>query len=127
MAFNLTKKQIGNLGEDLALQEYLKQGYLLVARNYYNQKGRRLGEIDLVVKTDIEIVFVEVKTRQSLSYGQPTEAITRQKRTRLLKTVLWFFRNFPEYLPLKPRIDVCSVSLDKTHTNVIIVPSAIEE
>ena len=41
------------------------------------------GEIDLVARDGAELVFVEVKTRSSVAFGHPLEAITATKLARL--------------------------------------------
>ena len=56
---------LGKLGEDLVEQEYRKQGFETVARNYIFPKGKQIGELDLICKKGSELVFVEVKLRKS--------------------------------------------------------------
>lgn len=126
MTFKLQNK-IGIWGEKLAENYYLKRGYVLVARNVYNFKGKRLGEIDLVVRSETELIFVEVKVRRNDRFGSPQESVTRAKQKKLLKIVHWFCRAFPCYQSLTPRIDVCAITtnIDKTVVNVIIIPSAV--
>ncbi len=134
MAFKL-QNQLGLWGERIAEQEYLKLGYVLVARNIYNGKGKRLGEIDLVMRTDKVLVFVEVKTRRPSKFGMASESVTRTKQKRLIKIVHWFTRCFPQYASLQPQIDVCAIDvsettleqgdLDNAPKNVIIIPSAV--
>ena len=51
-------REIGNMGEDIAEQYLLRNGYNVIQRNYW----RKWGELDLIVKKDHMIVFVEVKT-----------------------------------------------------------------
>jgi putative endonuclease len=41
------------------------------------------GEIDLVAMDDACLVIVEVKTRRSLAFGSPVEAVTAVKAARL--------------------------------------------
>jgi putative endonuclease len=133
MAFRLRNK-LGIWGERTAEAEYLKRGYVLVARNIYNHRGKRLGEIDLVVRTDTHIVFVEVKTRGNYKFGSAVESISWAKQRRLVRIVQWFGRCFPQYNSLQPRIDVCAIdvisygnpsNLDKSGINVTIIPSAV--
>ena len=54
---------LGRLGEQCALEHLERLGYTLVARNHRT----RFGEIDLVVRGERALVFVEVKTRRALS------------------------------------------------------------
>jgi putative endonuclease len=54
-------KKIGNLGESICAQHYLNKGFKLVEMNY----SKKWGEIDVIVKKDEIIHFIEVK---SVSY-----------------------------------------------------------
>jgi putative endonuclease len=65
----------GNKGEKLAAEFLQKKGFEVVARNY---RFRR-AEIDLIVRRDNWIIFVEVKTRSSSSYGEPEEFVDDHK------------------------------------------------
>lgn len=66
---------LGKLGEDAAAAYLQQAGHVLLARNY----RYRRAEIDLVTRDGKAVVFVEVKTRSSNSYGLPEETISRQK------------------------------------------------
>ena len=128
MAYFISNKS-GQWGEDLALSQYSKKGYILVARNVYNKKGKMLGELDLVMRSETHLIFIEVKTRTSDKFGSVVESISAHKKRKILNSVNWFRRRFPQYEHLQPRIDVCAITidnLDKTSVNVIIIPSAIE-
>ena len=99
------------LGEDKACEYLKKLGFKIIERNF--RKG--YGEIDIVAIDPSEkegkiLVFVEVKTRTSNSYGSPLEAITYWKLRTLIHTAQYYkmtHRNLPEGL----RIDVVSVIL----------------
>lgn len=74
-------KVLGNEGESLAADYLIGKGYKILERNYRFHKG----EIDLVA-LDVDakyIVFVEVKTRISLEYGNPEFAVTASKKKQL--------------------------------------------
>lgn len=124
MAF-LVNNKLGAWGERLAEQKYLHAGYILVARNIYNLKGKRLGEIDLIFRTATHIIFVEVKARRSNRYGSALESITITKKRRLIRAVQWFCRVFPHYANFQPRIDVCAIDIDNNAVNVTIIPDAV--
>ena len=73
------KDELGKKGEALAADFLAEAGMQVVERNWRCSQG----EIDLVVRDGDELVFVEVKTRSSLGFGHPLEAITVAKLARL--------------------------------------------
>ncbi|NLS44397.1 MAG: YraN family protein [Firmicutes bacterium] len=76
----LHNREIGLYGENIAA-EYLKiSGLSILCRNYRS----RCGEIDLIAKDGDTIVFVEVKTRRSLKFGEATEQITGVKQRKIM-------------------------------------------
>ena len=72
--------KIGKLGEDLAGRFLESNGYRIIDRNF----STRYGEIDLIAKSDDEILFCEVKTRSSLQYGYPELAVSAKKLKHFL-------------------------------------------
>ncbi|MBS4034698.1 MAG: YraN family protein [Ignavibacterium sp.] len=77
------KKTIGQEGEDIAAEYLVNNGFEMITRNY--RYGH--GEIDIIVKdrSNNHLVFVEVKTRKNLEYGEPEYAITKSKIKQLKK------------------------------------------
>lgn len=73
------KDVLGRRGEDLAAAAMTETGAVVIDRNW--RCGQ--GEIDIVARDGDETVFVEVKTRSSVAFGHPLEAITAQKLARL--------------------------------------------
>jgi putative endonuclease len=71
----------GNEGESLAADFLRKKGYQVVARNYRFKHA----EIDLIVKKDSFIVFVEVKTRSYSFYGEPEAFVDSKKAATVLR------------------------------------------
>ena len=63
----------------------------MVARNYRMATGA--GEIDLVGWDHKQLVFVEVKTRQTNEYGPPDRAIGPDKKAKLLRTAREYVRH----------------------------------
>ena len=80
------KKDLGNSGEDIAVQYLKSHGHIILKRNFYCKQG----EIDIITKDKNEIVFIEVKSRSSTEYGLPSEAVTKQKIQHLYKTARYF-------------------------------------
>ena len=75
-----TKQQRGRQGEDDALAYLLRQGLVLLARNYLC-KG---GELDLIMRDGASIVFVEVRLRSGTAYGGALASITPAKQRRMV-------------------------------------------
>ena len=74
-------RMIGTQGEKLA-EQYLKEnGYEIIDRNFYC----RFGEIDIIAKYNEEVIFVEVKTRKQIRYGNAAESVTRIKQNHIYK------------------------------------------
>lgn len=96
----------GDIGEDAALKRYTENGYTLVARNY----RRRCGEIDLIVKNEEYIVFVEVKTRSARAISRPVSAVGRKKIGNIVKTAMMYLSENNTYL--QPRFDIAEVISD---------------
>lgn len=94
------------LGEDIATNYLQKKGYRILERNF--RKG--YGEIDIIAVKDNTLVFVEVKTRKSNSYGTPLESITHWKIRPLVRTAEFYAQLHPK-LPQLLRIDAISVIL----------------
>lgn len=77
----LTTKEIGDFGEDVA-EKYLKDNdYEVLERNF----RLKFGEIDIIAKQNDCVVFVEVKTRKSIAFGQPSEYVNLKKQIRIKK------------------------------------------
>jgi putative endonuclease len=80
------KDELGRRGEELAARYLIARGYRIVERNW----RCREGEIDLVVERRGEVAVVEVKTRSSVAFGHPFDAITPVKAARLRRLAgLW--------------------------------------
>lgn len=75
------KKKLGQWGEELAVKYLLRRGYKVIERHWQ----KREGEIDIIA-FDLQVnclVFIEVKTRTSDSFGIPEESIDQRKKIKL--------------------------------------------
>src|SRR5919199_5079623 len=109
----MTRRSSGAWGEDLALRYLTNRGYNLVERNYRT----RHGEIDLIVRNEEALVFVEVKLRRGTAYGDPLEAVTPRKQTIIRKLAVEYLsdRN-PHFDAL--RFDVVGILVGKDNLRV---------
>lgn len=111
-----TNQATGRKGEDLAAAFLTKQGYKIIERNFKKPQG----DIDIVAIDGDTLVFIEVKTRYSKSYGLAVEAVTPWKIRALIKNAQLYKMLHPDY-PDALRIDVVSVDYTKEPKPVIEV------
>jgi len=100
------KREIGDYGENLAVDFLAKKGYKIVARNFLITGG----ELDIIAWQNDELVFVEVKTRKNIYYGYPEEGVTFFKKEKMAKAIrryLLTLPNIPYY-----RVDIIAVELN---------------
>ena len=86
-------KKLGSWGEDHAQKWLEARGFEFVARNVSTE----YGEIDLVMRKENRLHFVEVKTRRTKRYGNPEDAITGTKLTHMVDSAQRFLQQHPEY------------------------------
>ena len=93
----------GKWGEDLALSFLKQKGYTSVKRNFRS----RFGEIDLIMKNNEFIVFIEVKVRKNADFAHAREFVSYKKQEKIRTTAnLWLnYRN----TNLQPRFDVIEI------------------
>lgn len=82
--------KISKLGEFLAENHLKLKNYQILSRN----KRYRQGEIDLVARYYNCLVFVEVKTRATSSFGYPETAFNEIKSQRLELAINRFLEEF---------------------------------
>lgn len=95
--------QLGKEGERIALFFLKEAGYTIVATNWRHQKA----EIDLIIRRNDNLIFVEVKTRSSIKYGHPAEFITLKKQTLMQDAAEAYL--LEQQLALDIRFDVISI------------------
>ena len=100
------KDDLGAQGESLAAAMLTAAGMTIIERNWRCSQG----ELDIVASEAGEIVFVEVKTRSSVAFGAPLEAITAQKLARLRRLAAAWCEAHPD-AGRRIRIDAVGVVL----------------
>ena len=100
--------QIGKLGEQLAKELLLAKGYLLLAENWRHPAG----EIDLIVREDATIIFVEVRTTSSIRFGTGLESITSRKISKLRRLAVIYMQYYHSH-DHAVRFDVVSILLNR--------------
>ncbi len=102
----MDSREIGALGEKIAAEYLTRLGYVIRERNF----RLREGEIDIIAEKDDFLVFIEVRTRRSLSFGTPEESVTAKKKERLIALTQAYMED-REDLPSSWRIDVMALEL----------------
>ena len=80
----MRRDALGAWGEERACELLKKNGLKIVERNYRCPSG----EVDIIARDSKTLVFVEVKTRASEDYGEPSRAVDRAKQRHILRTAL---------------------------------------
>lgn len=78
----MDKAAVWHRGEDAAAAHLERLGWTILARNW----RCRAGELDIVAREPGPagaVVFCEVKSRRGTAFGQPVEAITSAKVSKL--------------------------------------------
>jgi putative endonuclease len=95
----------GNEGEQVAADFLTKKGYEIVERNF----RYRRSEIDLIVKKDNFLVFVEVKMRSSAAFGFPEESVNEKKVSKVLEGAEYYL--FAKNWQGNVRYDIIAISM----------------
>lgn len=120
---------LGKWGESQAAEYLVQLGYHILERNVRTP----YGELDLIAKYNTaessELVFVEVKTRSSQSYGLPEVAVDRRKQAHLIASAEYYL-SLLEEPPDIWRIDVIAIqrldagsNLEITHFENAVIDS----
>src|SRR5690554_7275187 len=105
--------ELGKIGEEIAVQYLLKNGYKILCRNFYFEKA----EIDIIAqKEEDTVVIVEVKTRNSDFFGDPQSFVTPKKIQRLVKAANEYI--ISNDLDVEARFDIIAVLKNKTQESL---------
>ena len=86
------KDDLGRAGEDRAAEHLTASGYRILDRNWRCTQG----EIDIVAERDGTICVIEVKTRRTVAFGHPFEAVDDRKRERLWRLAYAWCKAHPD-------------------------------
>lgn len=112
------KKRInarGRSGEDLAVKYLETHGYRVLDRNFTTE----IGEVDIFVTDEKTLIAVEVKSRLSLEYGTPAEAVGHEKIKKISQVTAQYIKQF-RLFGVPVRFDVVEVYLNDRTVNHIV-------
>jgi putative endonuclease len=103
-------RKSGKMGEDIACEYLIKNGYRLIEKNF----STKFGEIDLIFSYKKILVFVEVKLKIGEEHGSPSEMINARKIYQIRKTAVTFLLKNSKFAILFPiqRIDAVCIVLN---------------
>ena len=102
----LTTREQGEYTENLACQYLEQKGFKLIEKNF----NCKVGEIDLIMRDDDSLVFVEVRYRKSNHFGSAAESITANKQSKLIKTASLYLQRHDKLNKYPARFDVVSIT-----------------
>lgn len=108
----------GKEGEEMAADFLIAKGYEIVERNF---RYKRL-EIDLIVKKNNWLVFVEVKLRSSDAFGYPEEFVDYKKARNITDGAEQY--TYETNWKGNVRYDIVSIRLLKDKTEIIQIEDA---
>ena len=104
--------ELGTTGENLAVALLRKKGYSILAENWRFGKN----ELDIVARIGDTMVFVEVKTRSTDSFGDPSQSVSRAKQKRTIQAANAYLEKFK--IDLEARFDIISIVVFGSKTNL---------
>ena len=118
------RQSLGKRGEDYAAHNLAAHGNVILERNWHCP----VGELDLVTERGDQVIFVEVRTRQTDRLGTPEESITPAKRAKLIAAAQTFL-DAHNQLDRDWRIDVVAIEVGSRGeiTRCTLIENAIEE
>lgn len=104
--------QLGQQGENLAVALLQKNGYSILAENWRFGKN----ELDIVARIGDTMVFVEVKTRSTDTFGNPSKSVSKGKQKRTIEAANAYLEKFE--IDLEARFDIISIVTFGSKTNI---------
>ena len=110
------KREVGDKGEELSTMFLMKQGFEIIARNYW----KPWGEIDIIARKGNYLHFVEIKTvirnlatlKDNEEYS-PFDNITFDKKRRTTRAIKTFLLENRQFTDADWQADVIAVYLDR--------------
>ena len=94
---------LGKDGENKAVEYLIRHGYTILHRNW--RSGKK--ELDIIARTDSELIVIEVKTRRNTEFETPEDAVNAMKIRRIVAATDAYLRKFGLDIPV--RFDIITV------------------
>jgi putative endonuclease len=102
---------LGKYGESKAKKFLISKGYVFLKQNYRYERA----EIDLIFKDEQNkiLIFIEVKTRRTKTFGEPEDSITPSKQNQLRKSAEGYLSQHEEFSEYEKRFDVVTIYIER--------------
>lgn len=111
----IKNKLIGKLGEEIAVNYLLSNGYKILDRNF----SKKFAEIDIIATKNSELVIVEVKTRKNKDISNAESAVNLLKQSKIKKLALIYLQEENIY-DINIRFDIIECYWENKKINHII-------
>ena len=115
-------KEIGAEAEKLA-QDFLQQKGLSLVECNYQVKG---GEIDLIMRDDPHLVFIEVRYRKNDRFGSGAETVDYRKQSRIIKAATNYLMDKSGRATQPARFDVISITSSESQPEIEWIKDAFQ-
>lgn len=95
-----------------------RDGFAILETNWRFQKA----EVDIIAQKDGFLIFIEVKTRGSKKFGNPSDSIDKKKISIYKDAVEGYLEQYPSELEV--RFDVVNIIIGKDETEIEHIPNA---
>src|SRR5262245_60043324 len=113
---------LGQHAEQQACQFLTNQGLKLVAKNFRT----RCGEIDLIMRDEQKLVFIEVRYRKQGGYGSSADSISTLKQKRLIKSAAYYLQKHRLSHKIASRFDVIAIDKTKEKNSITWIKDAFQ-
>ena len=107
-----THNDLGEKGEELAVEFLQKKGYKILDRNWRFKKA----EVDIIAQKNEVLIIVEVKTRTSNYFGNPQDFINQKKVQLLVEAANEYV--ISKDLDVEVRFDIVAILKNKQEFDI---------
>ena len=104
--------ELGEKGEQLAIDFLIKNGYKILERNYRFLKA----EVDIIAQKETVLAIVEVKTRSTAYFGNPQDFVNPKKIKLLLSAIDHYV--VEKDLDVEVRFDIMAIIHQNNKTKI---------
>lgn len=110
--------ELGEIGEQRAIDYLIRQGYTILERNWRFQKA----EIDIIAQKGKIVASIEVKTRSNNEFGNPQNFVTQKKIKLLVMAMNQYV--IQKNIHLEVRFDIIAITKNNRGFDILHLDNA---